>query len=129
MNIGEAAAASGLPAKTIRYYEEIGLVQPVRTGNGYRAFGQADLRKLTFIARARDLGFSIEACRSLLDLYDNRERASGDVKKIAAGHLRDIDRKILELQAIRAALADLVDRCHGDDRPDCPILRGLAGEA
>ncbi len=126
MNIGEAAAACGLPPKTIRYYEEIGLVRPARSANGYRDFGDAALRKLRFVARARDLGFSIEECRALLGLYEDRDRASADVKRLARGHLVEIDRKIGELQAMRATLSDLVARCHGDDRPDCPILDGLA---
>ncbi len=125
--VAAAAAASGLPAKTVRYYDEIGLVRPARAANGYRAYGPAELRKLAFVARARDLGFSIEDCRALLDLYDDRSRASADVRRVAAGHLERIDRKIAELQAMRAALAELVARCHGDDRPDCPILAGLAG--
>ncbi|MGF1658381.1 MAG: Cu(I)-responsive transcriptional regulator [Rubrimonas sp.] len=126
MNIGDAAAASGLPAKTIRYYEEIGLIRPARAANGYRDFGEAELRKLCFVGRARDLGFSIEECRALLGLYEDRSRASADVKRLARGHLDDIDRKIAELQAMRATLSDLVARCHGDDRPDCPILDGIA---
>ena len=127
MTIGEAAAASGLPAKTIRYYEEIGLVQPARGDNGYRAFAAREVHKLCFLARARSLGFSIEECRALLALYDDRDRASADVKRIARDHLAEIDRKIADLEAMRATLSDLVDRCQGDDRPDCPILEDLAG--
>jgi Cu(I)-responsive transcriptional regulator len=127
--VAEAAAASGLPPKTVRYYDEIGLVRPARSANGYRAYGPPELRKLAFVARARDLGFSIEDCRALLGLYEDRGRASADVKRLAGGHLQAIDRKIDELRAMRAALAELVDRCCGDDRPDCPILRGLAGES
>jgi Cu(I)-responsive transcriptional regulator len=127
--VSEAAAASGLPPKTVRYYDEIGLVRPARSANGYRAYGAAELRKLVFVARARDLGFSIEDCRALLGLYEDRGRASADVKRLAGEHLGAIDRKIAELQAMRATLSDLVDRCCGDDRPDCPILRGLAGES
>ena len=126
MNIGEAAESCGLPPKTIRYYEEIGLVRPARSANGYRDFSEDALRKLSFVARARDLGFSIEECRALLGLYEDRDRASADVKRLARGHLADIDRKIGELQAMRATLSDLVERCHGDDRPDCPILEGIA---
>ena len=127
MTIGEAAAASGLPAKTIRYYEEIGLVRPARGDNGYRAFAAREVHKLCFLARARSLGFSIEECRALLALYDDRDRASADVKRIARDHLAEIDRKITDLEAMRATLSDLVDRCQGDDRPDCPILEDLAG--
>lgn len=127
--VSEAAAASGLPPKTVRYYDEIGLVRPARSVNGYRAYGPAELRKLVFVARARDLGFSIEDCRALLGLYEDRSRASADVKRLAGEHLRSIDRKIAELQAMRAALGELVESCCGDDRPDCPILRGLAGES
>jgi MerR family transcriptional regulator, copper efflux regulator len=127
--VSEAAAASGLPPKTVRYYDEIGLVRPGRSANGYRAYGPAELRKLVFVARARDLGFSIDDCRALLGLYEDRGRASADVKRLAGEHLQAIDRKIEELRAMRATLAELVDRCCGDDRPDCPILRGLAGES
>jgi Cu(I)-responsive transcriptional regulator len=128
MNIGDVARASGLPAKTIRYYEEIGLIRPLRSGNGYRAFRASDLHKLAFLARARGLGFSIEECRTLLALWEDRARASADVKRLAEGHLADIGLKIAELEAMRATLADLVESCAGDARPDCPILKGLAGE-
>lgn len=128
MNIGEAAAASGLPAKTIRYYEDIGLVRPRRSLNGYRDFSEAEMRKLAFVARARDLGFSIEECRALLSLYEDRARASADVKRLAEAHLDEIDRKIAGLRAMRATLGALIHRCHGDDRPECPILDELAAE-
>ena len=126
MNIGDVAQRSGLPAKTIRYYEDIGLVSPVRGGNGYRSFREHDLHRLAFLARARSLGFSLDDCRSLLALYDDRARASADVKALASDHLAHIDRKIAELEGLRATLKHLVDRCHGDDRPDCPILDDLA---
>ena len=129
MNIGTAADRSGLPAKTIRYYEDIGLIRPDRGANGYRAFSEADLHRLAFLGRARSLGFSIEECRALLALYADPGRASADVKEMAVAHLVAIDRKIAELQGLRATLAHLVHRCHGDDRPDCPILADLAGEA
>lgn len=129
MNITRAAERSGLPVKTIRYYEEIGLVRPERAANGYRAFSAADVHRLTFLARARGLGFSIEECRALLALYDDRSRASADVKRIAREHLDAIEAKIADLRAMQATLADLVEACAGDDRPDCPILRGLAGGA
>lgn len=127
MNIKEVADLSGLPAKTIRYYEDIGLVRPARGLNGYRAFAETDVHKLAFLARARSLGFSIEVCRALLALYEDRDRASADVKRVAEEHLDSIDRKVRELQAMRSTLSDLVDRCHGDQRPDCPILEDLAG--
>lgn len=126
MNIGKAAARSGLPPKTIRYYEEIGLVVPSRGANGYRAFTVAETHSLAFVARARSLGFSVEECRALLSLYRDRDRASADVRRLAAAHLDQIDAKIAELQAMRATLADLVERCRGDDRPDCPIIDRLA---
>jgi Cu(I)-responsive transcriptional regulator len=128
MNIGEAAEATGLPPKTIRYYEEIGLVRPARSPNGYRAFTPSQIASLAFVARARDLGFSIEDCRALLGLYEDRSRASAEVKALTEEHLARIDRKIDELRAMRETLGDLVRRCHGDDRPDCPILNGLAGK-
>ena len=125
MNIGDVADRSGLPAKTIRYYEDIGLVTPQRAANGYRRFTEADLHKLTFLGRARSLGFSIEECRALLALYEDDSRASADVKRIAEGHLARIDRKIAELSAMRQTLSHLVQACAGDDKPDCPILNGL----
>lgn len=128
MTIGEAAELSGLPAKTIRYYEDIGLVRPERGANGYRSFGTADVHKLTFLGRARSLGFTIEDCRALLSLYEDRSRASADVKRVAAAHIEKIAAKIRKLETIRASLSDLAARCHGDDRPDCPILDDLAGK-
>lgn len=128
MNISQASQASGLPAKTIRYYEDIKLVRPARGENGYREFSERDAQKLAFLARARSLGFSIEECRALLSLYEDRDRASADVKELANKHLDDIARKIEELEAMRETLQDIVARCHGDDRPDCPILDDLAGE-
>lgn len=127
MNIGNVAAKSGLPAKTIRYYEDIGLIKPGRDTNGYRAFAEADLHKLTFLGRARSLGFSIEECRALMALYEDQSRASADVKAIARGHLDQISDKIQELEAMRETLGELVNACAGDHRPDCPILKGLAG--
>ena len=127
MKIGDVAEASGLPAKTIRYYEDIGLIRPARGTNGYRDFAESDVHKLAFLARARSLGFSIEECRTLLSLYEDRDRASADVKALAEAHLRRIDRKIAALAGLRGTLAELVARCHGDARPDCPILDDLAG--
>ena len=126
MNIGDAAKHSGLPAKTIRYYEDIGLIDPLRDANGYRAFRDSDLHKLAFLGRARSLGFTIEDCRTLLTLYEDRDRASADVKRIANKHLADIDTKLQELTEMRKTLSHLVEACAGDDRPDCPILSDLA---
>jgi len=127
MNIGDAAEVSGLPAKTIRYYEDIGLVRPARGENGYRVFSDRDAHILAFLGRARSLGFSIEDCRTLLSLYADRARASARVKQVAEDHIGQITRKIEELQAMRMTLSRLVAQCHGDDRPDCPILDDLAG--
>jgi len=129
MNIGDVASATGLPAKTIRYYEDIGLITPDRSANGYRRFGETHLHKLAFLGRARSLGFSIDQCRVLLALYEDRGRASADVKTVAEEHLAEIDAKMAELSEMRAVLADLVHACAGDDRPDCPILTGLAKPA
>ena len=126
MNIGDVASQSGLPAKTIRYYENIGLIRPKRDGNGYRAFNSAELHKLAFLARSRSLGFTIEECRALLALYEDLGRSSADVKLVADEHLARIDRKLAELEAMRSTLSHLVNKCHGDDRPDCPILDDLA---
>jgi Cu(I)-responsive transcriptional regulator len=125
MNIGEAAERSGLPPKTIRYYEDIGLVTPLRDANSYRAFRESDVHKLTFLGRARALGFTIEDCRNLLALWEDTDRASADVRAIAKDHLREIETKIADLQAMQATLSDLVRNCAGDDRPDCPILKEL----
>lgn len=127
MNIGEVSDRSGLPAKTIRYYEDIGLVRPLRNDNGYRAFREQDLHKLAFLGRARALGFSIEDCRTLLGLYEDEKRESSQVKSVAREHLTAIDEKIRQLQSMRKTLSHLVDACHGDHRPDCPILSDLAG--
>lgn len=126
MNIGEVARRSGLAAKTIRYYEEIGLITPMRCENGYRAFRESDVHKLGFLGRARALGFSIEDCRTLLALWEDRNRASADVRRVAVDNLERIEDKIAALQGMRDTLRDLVRTCSGDDRPDCPILRDLA---
>jgi len=126
MNIGEVARRAGLPAKTIRDYEDIGLVTPARCENGYRAFRESDVHKLGFLGRARALGFSIEDCRTLLALWEDRNRASADVRRVAVDHLERIEEKIAALEGMRATLKDLVLTCQGDDRPDCPILRDLA---
>ena len=125
MNISQAATRTGLPAKTIRYYEDIGLVAPARGANGYRDFSETDVHKLAFLGRARGFGFAIEDCRRLLALWEDRDRASSDVKSLAEEHLTEIDTKIAQLQEMRATLARLVTACAGDARPDCPILEVL----
>ena len=127
MNIAQAAAASGLPAKTIRYYEEIGLLRPQRGDNGYRHFDDKSLHKLTFLARARSLGFSIEECRALLALYEDQGRASSEVKALTVAHLAQVRAKIAELHEMENVLSRLIESCAGDARPDCPILGDLAG--
>ena len=127
MQIGRVAERSGVPAKTIRYYEEIGLIsKPERTASGYRAYDKQDVDILRFVSRARSLGFSIKDVRNLLALYDDRDRASADVKNIALEHVGEIERKMAELDSIRRTLLHLADKCHGDERPDCPILDELA---
>lgn len=126
MSIGEVAAASGLPAKTIRYYEEIGLVTPLRRDNGYRSYREQETHKLRFLHRARSLGFTIEECRRLLSLYEDDARESADVKALAKQHLKDIDAKIAELNGMKEALEALVKACRGDHRPNCPIIEDLA---
>jgi Cu(I)-responsive transcriptional regulator len=128
MNIKDAEAETGLPAKTIRYYEEIGLVTPLRAANGYRSFRPRDIETLRFLASARSLGFPVRDCRALLELRENKARASADVKRIAQGHLQEIDHKIARLETLRGQLAYLVQACAGDERPDCAILAGIAQE-
>jgi MerR family copper efflux transcriptional regulator len=126
MNIGQAAKHSGLSAKMIRYYESIGLLRPAgRSASGYRTYGPDDLHRLGFIRRARDLGFSLEEVGRLLNLWQDRQRASADVKALASAHVRELNRKIAELSELRDTLQSLVEHCHGDDRPDCPILSEL----
>ncbi len=127
VTVGEAGDAAGLPAKTLRYYEEIGLVVPERRGNGYRAYRQSDVHRLRFLKRARSLGFSIDECRALLSLYRDPDRSSAEVKDIAIQHRAAVERKIAELLGLRDELDRLIDACHGDHRPDCPILDELAG--
>ena len=132
MNIGDVSHLTGLPAKTIRYYEDIGLVRPARDANGYRVFRDTDAHKLAFLGRSRALGFSIEDCRTLLALYEDDDRASADVKRVATEHLHQIEDKIAQLQSMRDTLNELVRTCAGDNRPDCPILKDLSqdrGEA
>lgn len=128
MNISDVSKRIGLPVKTIRYYEDIGLIAPARAGNGYRHFSEPDLHKLAFLGRARSLGFGIEACRGLLRLYNDQTRASSDVKALAKEHLSEIDQKISELEEMRNTLSHLIDACAGNDRPDCPILADLASD-
>ncbi len=127
MNIGSAAEQSGLPPKTIRYYEEIGLIPAAgRTQGGYRDYDGTDVEILRFLRRARGLGFSVAECRELLSLYRDRERASADVKALALQRIEDIERKIVELESMRRTLRHLADHCRGDERPNCPILDDLA---
>ncbi|CAI9002988.1 DNA-binding transcriptional dual regulator CueR [Pseudomonas chlororaphis] len=127
MNIGQAARKSGLSAKMIRYYESIGLLRPAhRSDSGYRLYGDDDLHNLAFIKRSRDLGFSLEEVGKLLTLWQDRQRASADVKALARQHIDELNRKIAELAGLRDTLQDLVQHCHGDHRPDCPILKDLA---
>lgn len=128
MNIGHAAEVSGLPGKTIRYYEEIGLIRPERRANGYRDFSDRDVAHLRLLAQARHLGFSLGECRRLLELNDDETRASRDVRALAIRNLEAVQSKIAKLQALEQRLNDLVAQCHGDDTPDCAILEGLAEE-
>jgi Cu(I)-responsive transcriptional regulator len=128
-NIGQAAEASGVSAKMIRHYEENGFIPKAgRTVAGYRIYKQADVHMLRFIRRARDLGFSLKEIKTLLGLWQNRRRASSDVKNLAMKHVEDLDKRIAEMQAMRRTLVALGENCHGDSRPDCPILDDLAGE-
>ena len=130
MKIGEAAAASGVSERMIRHYEKIGLVAPApRRDSGYRDYGNRDLHTLRFIARARDLGFALDEIRKLLALWNDRDRASADVKALALGRAAELKRKESELRDMRRSLEHLATCCHGDDRPDCPILGGLEGLA
>ena len=125
-SIGEAAELSGISAKMIRYYESMGLMpEPSRTEAGYRRYEENDIHNLRFILRARDLGFSVKQIRELLDLWRDRDRASSEVKALASGHLAELRRKLREMEMIVDTLQHLVKNCHGDDRPDCPILGEL----
>ena len=126
-NIGEAARRSGVTAKMIRHYESLRLLKaPRRTESGYRLYDETDIHTLQFIRRGRDLGFSMKEIQQLLALWQNRRRASADVRRIAQEHMTALDAKIHELQAMRRSLEQLVHNCHGDARPDCPILDDLA---
>jgi MerR family copper efflux transcriptional regulator len=134
-NIGEAAARSGVSAKMVRHYESLGLLPTVaRTDSGYRQYGEREVHTLRFIRRGRDLGFSMAEIAELLKLYQNRRRASGDVKRIALAHVADLERRMNEMAEMKRTLEHLAHCCHGDERPDCPILdelgqRGMAGTA
>ena len=126
MKISAAASTAGLPVKTVRYYADIGLVSaPKRTESGYRTYDGGAVRKLVFVRRAREVGFSIKECRELLSLYEDRNRSSADVKRIATRRLEEIAEKQRELKSLRDEFARLVDACKGDERPDCPIIDGL----
>jgi Cu(I)-responsive transcriptional regulator len=128
MNIGQAAKASGVTAKMIRYYETIGLMTPAdRTESNYRVYGTDDVHTLRFIKRARTLGFSMDETSALLGLWQDKSRASSDVKRIATDHITELEHKITELQEMADTLKHLVHCCSGDDRPNCPILTQLAG--
>ena len=129
-NIGQAAKQSGVSAKMVRHYESLGLLPPVhRTDAGYRQYGDKQIHTLRFIRRARALGFSMLEIAELLKLWQNQQRASADVKRIAQVHVADLERRIAEMQAMRQTLAQLADCCQGNERPDCPILSGLADQA
>jgi MerR family transcriptional regulator, copper efflux regulator len=126
VTIGQAAARSGVATKTIRYYEEAGIIKPAARGsNRYRGYSDTDVETLRFIRRARALGFSLKDVAGLLDLYRNKRRASRDVKRLALEHVAELDRKLAEMTAIRDTIAALAERCRGNDRPDCPILDRL----
>lgn len=126
VTIGQAAQRSGVPPKTIRYYESVGLVSPAARGeNKYRAYGDKEIEVLRFISRARGLGFSLSEVEQLLALYRDHRRPSREVKRLALRHIDDLDRKIAELKTIKKALLHLAEKCRGDDRPDCPILDDL----
>lgn len=130
MKIGPASEASGVSRRMIRHYEKIGLVPaPPRRDSGYRDYSDSDVHRLRFIANARDLGFPIGEIGTLLSLWDNRGRSSSEVKALATRRANELNRKARALDAMRATLLDLAGRCHGDDRPDCPILEGLEGQA
>lgn len=128
MNISRASEFSSLSSKTIRYYEDIDLIAPARAKNGYRDYSNSDIHILKFLQRSRSLGFTIDECRLLLSLYQDEQRASGDVKALAVEKIDQIDLKIIELQSLKTTLSSIVRNCHGDDKPDCPIIDDLAGK-
>jgi Cu(I)-responsive transcriptional regulator len=128
VNIGQAATASGVTPKMIRHYEAIGLLPRVaRSGSGYRVYDDRTLHTLRFIRRAREMGFGLDEIAALLTLWGNRRRASAEVKSLAARHVAELQARIERMQAMQRTLQQLVDACHGDERPDCPILDDLAG--
>lgn len=128
MNIGEAASASGVSAKMIRYYEQIGLIAaPTRTLSGYRTYSTDDIASLRFVRRARDLGFTVEQIANLMTLWRDRSRASADVKKLALAHVKELEDKMREIEQMASALRHLAENCHGDGRPHCPIIEELSG--
>lgn len=127
MNISVVSKKTGLSTKTIRYYEDINIVKPARSENGYRKFSATDLHQLAFVQRSRSLGFTIEECKLLLSLYKDNKRASSDVKKLALNKIRQIEQKIKEMKCLKSTLANLAKNCHGDNKPDCPIIDDLAG--
>ena len=129
MNISKVAEATGLTAKTIRYYESIGLISLAhRKANGYRDYDDLHIRQLNFLRHARELGFSLEQCGELLGLYQKSDRRSADVKAMALARIAEIEQKIAQLETMRSSLRELASCCHGDDQPDCPILDNLAGD-
>lgn len=130
LNIGQAAAGSGVSAKMIRHYEEVGLLPAAsRTESGYRQYDQSDVQTLRFVRHSRDLGFSIEQIRQLLGLWQDRQRPSRQVRALAEAHIEELNEKLRELQAIKGTLQHLVHGCQGDERPDCPIIETLADHA
>lgn len=126
MNVRDASQQTGLPSKTIRYYDDIGLVVADRQSNGYRDYDDRAIQKLAFLKRARQLGFSLDDCRQLLSLYEDTDRESADVKALAEAHLTEVDARLSELNHLRDTLAELIHSCRGDHRPDCPILADMA---
>ncbi len=130
MNIGEASRRSGVSAKMIRYYEDIGLIEPpARTQSSYRTYGDREVNTLAFIRQARDLGFSVEQMKTLLALWQDRTRASADVKRLAMAHVAELEEKAAAIRAMTDTLRHLAHNCHGDNRPDCPIIEGIASQA
>lgn len=128
MNIGEAAKASGVNAKLIRHYESIGIIPKAsRTESGYRTYSESDVHTLSFVKQARSLGFSMKEIKKLVSLWRNKSRASSEVKNMALAHIKEMEQKIAELEAMVKTLRQLAKNCHGDHRPDCPILEGIAG--
>lgn len=129
MNIGDASKATGISVKMLRYYEEIGLVRPaLRAYSGYRVYSEQNIATLRFVRRARELGFQVKQIASLLDLWQNGSRASADVKSLALAHVRELEERRRQLDEMIATLEHLAHHCHGDDRPDCPILQGLSAD-